>query len=356
MNTTTTTTNNNNNDNTSTTTTRASGPLHLLLLFYLAMAGLALWGQSDGLMTWLHLPRPAALAVGFAIELLAAVLLGFADWRRTDRGEQAVAARVLSVAVALGVAALNFYGHETHIGQYMLFTGASLAGYAVWTLHSNARRRDALRAAKRLAAQPPVFGLAAWLRSPKTVWRARQLATADPDLSVHAALAQARTELATEARHRAIAAALRRKLAKALDATSADIAMVSYDLDEVAARLAKTVDYGRLTGLLAADIHPDRIAEGRTGKRRPVQSTPDGVLVDDADKPQRKPRTTARRKRPSGPDAAARVRVALADHPTASQADIARIARTSDRTVRRVLSAAGADIDAIPTTAAAAVG
>jgi len=342
------------NTTTTTTTTRATGPLHLLFVFYLAMAGLALYGQSDGLMTWLGIDRLTALAVGFAVELLAAVLLGFADWRRTDRGEQAIAARVLSVAVALGVAALNYFAHQTHIGQYMLFTGASLAGYAVWTLHSNARRRDALRAADRLAAQPPVFGLAAWLRSPKTVWRARQLATADTSLSVHTAIAQARTELATEKRQRAIAAALRRKLARSLDATSADIAMVSYDLDEVAARLAKTVDYGRLTGLLAADIHPDRIAEGRTGRRRAAGSGADGVRVDDADKPQRKPRATARRKRPSGPDAATRVRAALADHPTASQADIARIAKTSDRTVRRVLSAAGADIDAIPTTAAAA--
>src|SRR5918998_5946036 len=127
--------------------TRARGPLGLLFVFYLAMAGLALYGQSDGLMTWLGIDRWYALAAGFAIELLAAVLLGFADWRRTHRGEQAIAARVLSVAVALGVAALNWYGHDTSIGQRMLFTGASLAGYAVWTLHSNARRRDALRAA-----------------------------------------------------------------------------------------------------------------------------------------------------------------------------------------------------------------
>src|SRR5688572_23842314 len=124
--------------NTETATRRATGPLHLLFAFYLAMAGLALYGQSDGLMGWLGIDRLAALAVGFAIELLAAVLLGFADWRRTDRGEQAIASRVLSVATALGVAALNFYGHDTIVGQRMLFTGASLAGYAVWTLHSNA--------------------------------------------------------------------------------------------------------------------------------------------------------------------------------------------------------------------------
>jgi hypothetical protein len=317
---------------------RAKGPLGLLFVFYLAMAGLALYGQSDGLMAWLGVDRFAAIGLGLAIELLAAVLLGFADWRRTDRGEQAIAARVLSVATALGVAALNWYGHDASVGQRMLFTGASLAGYAVWTLHSNARRRDALRAAGRLAAQPPVFGLAAWLRAPKTVWRARQLATADPGLSVHAATAQARTELATEARQRAIAAALRRKLSRSLDATSADIAMVSYDLDEVAARLAKSVDYSRLTGLLAADIHADRIAEGRNGRRRTTPVATEADSVNDADKPQAKPRAVSRGKTASKPDTTTRVLAALHAHPDATQAEIARVAKTSDRTVRRVMS------------------
>lgn len=325
-------------NNTTSTTTRATGPLHLLFVFYLAMAGLALYGQSDGLMDWLGVTRFAALAIGFAVELLAAVLLGFADWRRTDRGEQAIAARVLSIAVALGVAALNWYGHDASVGQRMLFTGASLAGYAVWTLHSNARRRDALRAAGRLAAQPPVFGVAAWLRAPKTVWRARQLATADPSLSVHMAIAQARTELASEARQRAIAAALRRKLSRSLDATSADIAMVSYDLDEVAARLAKSVDYSRLTGLLAADIHADRIAEGRNGKRRTTPASTDANRINDADKPQAKTRPASRGKTASKPDTTTRVLAALHAHPDATQAEIARVAKTSDRTVRRVMS------------------
>lgn len=329
--------------NTTTTTAgRATGPLHLLFVFYLAMAGLALYGQSDGLMAWLGVDRWAAIGLGLAIELLAAVLLGFADWRRTDRGEQAIAARLLSVAVALGVAALNWYGHDASVGQRMLFTGASLAGYAVWTLHSNARRRDALRAAGRLAAQPPVFGVAAWLRSPKVVWRARQLATADPSLSVHTAIAQARTELATEARQRAIAAALRRKLSRSLDATSADIAMVSYDLDEVAARLARSVDYGRLTGLLAADIHADRIAAGN-GKRRTASAPTEADRVNDADKSQAKTPAASRRKTASKPDASTRIRAAIQAHPDATQADIARIAKTTDRTVRRVLSALRAD-------------
>src|SRR4051812_46668212 len=110
---------------------RATGPMQLLAGFYAAMAAIALYGQSDGVMTWLHVNRTVAVAVGAAVELLAAVLFAFADWRRTNQGEQALAARALSITVALGVAAMNFYGHEASTGQRMLFTGASLAGYAV---------------------------------------------------------------------------------------------------------------------------------------------------------------------------------------------------------------------------------
>lgn len=339
-----------------TTPERARGPLTMLTIFYAAMAAIALYGQSDGLMTWLGINRLTALLVGLAVELLAAVLLAFADWRRTDRGEQAIAARALSITVALGVAALNFYGHDASVGQRMLFTGASLAAYGVWTLHSNARRRDALRAAGRLAAQPPVFGLSMWLRSPRVTWWARHHATADPTLTVYAALAVAERAIADTKRERAIAAALRRKLARSLDSTSADIAMVSYDLDRVAAGLAKSVDYDRLTGLLAADIDADRIAEGKPGKRHnaaPAAASVAGMArVDDADKPQPKPRAAGRKTSAPQPDAAARVRKALADNPSGTQKDIAKAAGTTDRTVRRVLAAARGDIDAIPTPVA----
>ena len=342
-----------------TTPSRAgSGPLHLLAVFYAAMAGLALYGQSDGLMAWLGVPRLVALGVALAVELLAAVLFAFADWRRTRHGEQAYAARTLSVAVAAGVAAMNFYGHEANPALRALFTGASLAGYGVWVLHTNARRRDALRAAGRLAGQAPVFGISAWLRAPRMIWRARQLAVADPSLSVHTAISKASTDQAREARQAAIAAALRRKLAASLDGVSAEIAMVSYDLDEVAARLAASVDYDRLTGLLAADIHPDRIAAGRPTKRHATNLDPDATVdgghIVDADKPQPRPRSTPRRVKTVRPDAAARVRTALAAHPNATQAEIARVAATSTRTVRRVLSAARKDIDALDSVGVAA--
>jgi hypothetical protein len=320
-----------------TTTQRATGPLRLLGVFYAAMAAIALYGQSDGLMTWLGVNRAVAVAVGLAVELLAAVLLAFADWRRTEHGEQAIAVRALSVAVALGVAALNFYGHDASVGQRMLFTGASLAAYGVWTFHSNARRRDNLRAAGRLAAQPPVFGLAAWLRAPRIVWRARTLAVADPALSVHEATSQAADELATAKRHKAIAAALRRKLKRSLDGTSADIAMVSYDLDKVAARLARSVDYDRLTGLLAADIDPGRIAEGKS-KRRTATATADTTPTEEADTVTAKPRRMRPAKADTAmPTTAEQVARLAARNPELSAAQIAGRLGISERTARRYM-------------------
>ena len=88
-----------------------------------------------------------------------------------------------------------------------------------------------------------------------------------------------------------------------------------------------------------------------TGKRRPTKPEPDPTTaesrIDDADKPQPKPRKAPARPSPSKVDAATRVRKALADNPTGTQREIARAAGTSDRTVRRVLASAGADIDAL---------
>lgn len=304
-----------------------AGPMALLSVFYAAMAGLALYGQSDGLILWLGIDRWSALAVGAAIELLAAVLFTFADWRRVAFGEQAIAARLLSVSVALGVAVMNYRGHLGNTGQLALFTGASLAGYAVLVLHTEARRRDALRAAHRLPAQAPVYGLGLWLRMPGTVWRARQLATADGSLGVHDSIAAAVAEKATAVRHRAIARALRAKLSADLDPISADIAMVSYDLDEVAARLAASVDYGRLTAILAADIDPSRLtpASGVT----PVETGHD----ERADSG-----SATRRVRPVASVPTQDLVAAMsARDPEMPAAKIAKAVGVTDRTVRRHL-------------------
>jgi hypothetical protein len=115
------------------------------------------------------------------------------------------------------------------------------------------------------------------------------------------------------------------------------------------------VDYGRLTGLLAADIDPDRIAAGRTGTPRTATPATEAVRVDDADKPQPKPRPASVRKSVAKPDASTRVRAAIAAHPDATRADIARLAKTTDRTVRRVLSAVRDDTVSAPRDGAVSV-
>jgi hypothetical protein len=312
----------------------------LLSVFYAAMAGLALYGQSDGLMSWMAIGRVPALAVAFAVELLAAVLFAFADWRRVAFGEQAIAARLLSVAVALGVAAMNFYGHEGNVGTTALYTGASLAGYAVLVLHTEARRRDALRAAHRLPAQAPAYGLALWLRMPSTVWRARQLATADSGLGVYDSIRAARTERADTVQRRAIAAALRRKLKAALDPVSAEIAMVSYDLDEVAARLAASVDYARLTALLAADIDPDRlgpVAELPEEADQPQELSATDELPAEASQVRARRRAPAKAVRRPVEVTREMAETALAT-PGTTRAEVARKLRITDRRLRQILN------------------
>jgi hypothetical protein len=320
------------------------GPMHLLSAFYAAMAAIALYGQSDGLMVWLRAPRLVALAGAFSVELLAAVLFAFADWRRTHRAEHAFAARLLSVAVALGVAAMNFYGHEGNTGRCALFVGSSLAGYAVWVLHTNARRRDALRAEGKLAPASPSYGLWEWTCHPLMTRRARSIATGDPALGLHDSLHAARAEQAAERRRAAVTSAVRRKLAAGLDPVSAQLAIQSYDLDRIAADLAGRIEYGRLVDLLAADLHPDRLATGsnhadrRTSHRRP--GTDAGSAGSDPDTAA-DTGSTSRRPHPRTPrrdtaSAVARLRVR---HPDMPAADIARRLGVTDRTVRRHLAA-----------------
>lgn len=318
-----------------------AGPMALLSVFYAAMAGLALYGQSDGLMSWMAIDRIPALAVALAVELLAAVLFAFADWRRVAFGEQAIAARLLSVSVALGVAAMNFYGHEGNIGTTALYTGASLAGYAVLVLHTEARRRDALRAAGRLPAQAPAYGLALWLRMPATVWRARQLAVADPVLGVYDSIAAAETEAATAVRHRALVAALRVAVARDLDPVTGRVALASCDLDAVAVHVAEGMDYNRLAARFVADIAPvwsgsaDADVPPRTDEV-PAEGSQAGTRRKAATKMTRRPVEVTR----------AMAAEALAK-PGATRASVAKKLRITERRLRQILNEATGELPVV---------
>ncbi|MBQ0994691.1 hypothetical protein KBX08_32025, partial [Micromonospora sp. H61] len=165
--------------------------------------------------------------------------------------------------------AVTFNGaaHPDHlVGGF--YAGMSALGYLVWLMHAGNQRRDRLRVTGGLPPTPPayeVFGH--WICHPLVTSRARSIAKAN-GLDLYESLAAARTAIARRRRDAAIAKVLHRKIRIAVDPSTADIAVHVYDLDEIAARLAATADYNGLTGLLAADLAPERIMAAHSFRHR----------------------------------------------------------------------------------------
>jgi hypothetical protein len=242
------------------TTTRINGHVADALggIFYGGVAIVALAGQTGAAVHWLGWHWTAALPAVALLEIGGIALAARADFRRR-LGEQAVAARLLSAAVAAFAVVFNWLGHTDHL-QGGFFAGMSALGYAVWIINSGDRRRDHLRAAGMLPAPPPVYGLWQWARHPWLTRRARALAKASPALGLYGSLDAASAERRREVRQAAIAEALRLKLTAAVDPLTARIAVATFDPDEIAARLAAGADYDSLTALIAADLTPTRLA------------------------------------------------------------------------------------------------
>lgn len=252
---------------------KSGAPDKLLGVFYAVMAATALVGQVSGMQQWVvghtawampvtHWSIPSeviALAPATGFELMGAVLLAFADWRR-GLGESALAVRVLSVLVAAGVAAINYAGHD-HAGQRVVFVGASTVAYLVYLLRSEARRRDKARDNDKTRHTAPQYGLVQWLRNPQVTGRARALAQADAGLSRSLSLQQAQQQLAAERKHRAIAKALRARLRSDVDKKTAAIALATYDLEGIGARIAAEVNESAMADLLSADLTPERLTD-----------------------------------------------------------------------------------------------
>ncbi|MFI7608856.1 hypothetical protein ACIBTV_27600 [Micromonospora sp. NPDC049366] len=264
-----------------------------LKAFYIAVLAVALVGSTQGVTGWIGWAPPAAFGATLLAELGGVALSVFADARR-QRGERAIAAQLLSAAFAAGAIAVQLRGHAapggglTSVGYF--FAGFSAAGYVIYRLDSAAKRRDALRLAGKLAETPPVYGAYQWGRHPWLTARARRLAVANaetrlverltsreaggpdqpttPLLGRAASLAAAVAEVAAERRTAAIGTALRRRITAGVDPTMATIAVHTYDLDRVAQGIADSADYPALTGLLAAELTPGRIADGVTARHR----------------------------------------------------------------------------------------
>ncbi|MFI6759858.1 hypothetical protein ACIBF5_12055 [Micromonospora sp. NPDC050417] len=254
--------------------------------FYVVVLLIALGGQVSGAMEALDMPWYVALPAVGALELGGMVVLANADVRRR-LGEHATLSRLLSAGIAGGAVAFNWLAHSNHL-EGGFYGGMSLLGYLVWLMNTENKRRDRLRAKRQLPPTPPAYEVAGhWLRHPLLTRRARTLAKAAPALGLYGSLEAARTQVRTERRQAALAKVLRRKIRRALDGTTADIAVAVYDLDEIARRLAERADYDGLTALIAADLSPARVLAGnlpaarrRWWRRR--RATPDAVEIASA--------------------------------------------------------------------------
>jgi hypothetical protein len=199
----------------------------------------------------------AALVTPFAavIDLGGVVTSAFADARQR-LGETAYGWRILSAgAVTTGVA-INILGHANVPYLAVVFGGLGTFAYAVWLMHAAARRRDALRAAGKLADTAPVYGIAQWRREPELTRRARSLALAH-GYTLHQSLDIARAQLRHEKRH----AALTRHVETLIQSRHADpvlaaIAVTTLDIDAVAAQLTAQADVAGWARVIGADLLP----------------------------------------------------------------------------------------------------
>jgi hypothetical protein len=230
--------------------------------FYVVVAGVALAGQALAAVHWLNWHWLPALAAVSALELGGIALAARADFRRR-LNETAAASRLMSAAVAAFAVVFNWLGHGDHL-QGGFFAGMSALGYGVWLVNAGDRRRDQLRAEQKLPPTAPSYGLVQWLRHPWITQRARTLALVNPDLGLYGSLDAAKAQARAERRTAAIAEILNRMLTADRDALYAELAVTTYDLDEIAVRVAATADYDGLAARIAEHLTPDRVATPTT--------------------------------------------------------------------------------------------
>lgn len=208
----------------------------------------------DTVPLWLRAVLVAPFAI--VIDLGGAVASAFADSRRRI-GEAAYGWRILSAAAVTLAVGINIVGHAGSPYLATVFGGLGVFAYAVWLLHSAARRRDALRAAGKLRATPPSYGLLQWRREPDVTWRARTLAI-DHGYGRVQSLALARAQLAAEARRAALAKHIEAKIRARHedDPILASIAATTTPIDEVAQELIDMIDAHGWAVVINAQIQP----------------------------------------------------------------------------------------------------
>jgi hypothetical protein len=358
-------------------------PARLAYWFYGVAAAGAVIGQ-----TWVavgHLPwgsgvplwARVAVVLPFAVclELLAMALAAMAD-ERMRLGERAYGFRVFSAAVAAVAVGIQVAGHWPNVYWSGVFGVLSSSAYLLWLLHGAARRRDALRAAGKLADIAPAYGL--WRRVRHPVWTARAAELAREGrvdtaggrwrpLGLYESLRAAQVVMGDEKRRPAIAGAVEQVVrADQRDPRMAEVAVRTLDLDRLAAELADRVDYGawadRLAPAVTAPLPNPPVAVAPVAVAPepvavlPAASAPVAVAAEqvpdaadggdaDLDAGLPEPPATvaapgagfgrARVPAPRGRSTAERVSRMLAERPAAGFAEVATTLGVSERTVRR---------------------
>ncbi|WP_349876345.1 hypothetical protein ABIH81_19570 [Micromonospora sp. HUAS YX12] len=231
-------------------------------LFYAAVVVVALYGTATGAVAAFDLPWWIAIGGIFALELGGVTFLSNADVRRR-LGEHATASRLLGGIIAAAAATFNIVTHGDRLlgGFYALM---SVLGFVSWWLDVENKRRDRLRARGLLPAPTPKYELwSHWIRHPMITAQARGLAKAHPQLGLYGSLEAALIVRRREQRDAALADALRTRIRAAAGKKMAAIAVLSYDMDEVARRLRANADYDGLTALLGSELTAEHVLHGR---------------------------------------------------------------------------------------------
>ncbi|MGC4750469.1 hypothetical protein ACLQ28_33095 [Micromonospora sp. DT201] len=228
----------------------------------------------DTLHWWWRVVFVAPFAI--VIDLGGAVTAAFADWRQR-LGEAAYGWRTLSAATVTVGVTTNILGHADVAYLAVVFGGLGVFAYAIWLMHSAARRRDALRATGKLADTAPVYGLTQWWREPAVTRRARSLALAQR-LPLHQSLDVARQQLRDEKRRAALATHVETLIrSRHDDPVRADIAATTLDLDAVAAALTAHADVPGWARVIGADLRPPPVPVPAAGTD--VDADPERDLV-----------------------------------------------------------------------------
>jgi hypothetical protein len=208
----------------------------------------------------------AAMVVPFAvvIDLGGVVTSAFADARQR-LGETAYGWRILSAGSVTTGVAINILGHADVPYLAVVFGGLGVFAYTVWLMHAAARRRDALRAAGKLADTAPVYGFAQWRREPAVTRRARSLALAHGH-SLHESLDLARAQLRDEQRRAALTTHVETLIrSRHTDPVVAAIAATTLDIDAVAAELTHRGDVAGWARVIGANLLAPQPSAATTG-------------------------------------------------------------------------------------------